>query len=84
MFALEEEQRKETDIFVKPFFFLSPHLEQMKIVRNDERPSKVILSFSCAVLLHPVYTLFLLFLLCSLETSVNVTVSWNACDCIWR
>lgn len=84
MFVLEEEQRKETDIFVKLFFFLSPHLEQMKIVQNDERPSKVILRCSCAVLLHPVYTLFLLFLLWSLETSINVAVSWNACYCIWR
>lgn len=84
MFVLEEEQRKETDIFIKPFFFLSPHLEQMKIVQNDERPSKVILSCSCAVLLHPVHTLFLLFLLWSLETIINVTVSWNAYYCIWR
>ena len=84
MFVLEEEQRKETDIFLKNFFFASPHLEQMKIVQNYERLSKVTLSCLCAVLLHPVYSLFLLFLLWSLETGFNRTVSWNARYCIWR
>jgi len=85
VFVLEEQQRKETDIFFFfKLFFSSPHLEQMKIVQNDETPSKVTLSCFCAVLLHVVYGLFLLFLLWSLETGFNISTSWNACYCIWR
>lgn len=82
-FFFEEGQRKEIDIF-QTFFFSSPHMQQIKIVQNDEIPSKVTLSCLCALLLHPVWSLFLLFLLWSLETGFNITMSWNACYYIWR